>query len=89
VQSGSLASVDIGGGARYTGRNYANAVNTVKNAAVTVFDAVMHFSSGHWRYALSVNNIINKQYTSCLAEPNLTCFWAPERTAILSARYRW
>jgi iron complex outermembrane receptor protein len=89
VQDGSLAGLGIGGGARYTGRNYANAINTVQNAAVTVFDAVLHFSSGHWRYALNVNNIANKQYTSCLAEPTLTCFWAPERTAILSARYRW
>jgi iron complex outermembrane receptor protein len=89
VQQGALTGVGIGGGARYTGRNYANTTNTVENAASTVFDAVLHFSSGHWRYALNVSNITNKQYTSCLAEPTLTCFWAPERTAILSARYRW
>lgn len=89
VQQGELAGAGIGGGARYTGRNYANAVNTTENPAQTIFDAVVHFSSGRWRYALNVNNLTNKQYTSCLAEPTLTCFWAPERTAILSARYRW
>ncbi|MBP0599796.1 TonB-dependent siderophore receptor [Herbaspirillum sp. LeCh32-8] len=89
VQAGALAGLGLGGGARYTGRNYANAVNTVQNASVTVFDAVLHFTSGRWRYALNVNNLTNKEYTSCLAEPNLTCFWAPERTAILSARYKW
>lgn len=89
VQGGALAGAGVGGGARYTGKNYADSVNTVVNGSSTIFDAVIHYSINRWRYALNVSNITNKQYTSCLAEPTLTCFWAPERTAILSARYRW
>ncbi len=89
VQGGPLAGAGIGGGARYTGSNYADAANTVKNGGVTVFDAVFHYNLNRWRYALNISNITNKEYTSCLAEPTTTCFWAAERTAILSARYRW
>ena len=79
----------IGGGVRYVGRNYANADNSVRNAAVLLLDAMLRLDQGHWRYALNISNLTNRQSTSCLAEPTLTCFWAEERMALLSARYRW
>ncbi len=89
VQRGDLAGMGVGAGARYTGRNYATAANTVENAAQVILDAMVRIDRGPWRYAFNVSNLANRQYTSCLAEPTLTCFWAPERTAVLSARYRW
>jgi iron complex outermembrane receptor protein len=54
-----------------------------------LLDAMLRLDQGHWRYALHVSNLANRRSTSCLAEPTLTCFWAEERTAVLSARYRW
>ena len=54
-----------------------------------MLDAVLHYSTGNWRYALNVANVANKEYATCLAEPTRTCFWAPERTVQLSALYRW
>lgn len=79
----------VGGGARYVGINYANADNSVRNATVVLLDAMLRLDQGHWRYALNISNLSNRQSTSCLAEPTLTCFWAEERMALLSARYRW
>ena len=73
----------------YTGASYANADNSVRNAATVLLDAMLRLDLGHWRYALNVSNLANRRSTSCLAEPTLTCFWAEERTAVLSARYRW
>ncbi len=89
VQRGELAGLGFGAGARYAGRNFATAANTVENAAQLILDAMVRLDRGPWRYAFNVSNLANRQYTSCLAEPTLTCFWAPERTAVLSARYRW
>lgn len=79
----------MGAGARYTGASYANADNSVRNAATVLLDAMLRLDRGHWRYAFNVSNLANRRTTSCLAEPTLTCFWAEERTAVLSARYRW
>lgn len=86
---GALAGLGGGGGVRYVGKNYADQVNVFQNKAQSVLDAVLHYSAGHWRYALNVANLTNKEYASCLAEPTRTCFWAPQRTVQLSARYRW
>jgi len=84
-----LPGLGLGAGARYTGASYANADNSVRNAATVLLDAMMRLDQGHSRYALNVSNLANRRSTSCLAEPTLTCFWAEERTAVLSARYRW
>jgi len=85
----ALPGLGLGAGARYTGASYANADNSVRNAATVLLDAMLRLDQGHWRYALNVSNLANRRSTSCLAEPTLTCFWAEERTAVLSARYRW
>ncbi|WP_288407384.1 TonB-dependent siderophore receptor [uncultured Herbaspirillum sp.] len=79
----------LGGGARYSGASYANADNSVRNAATVLLDAMLRLDQGRWRYSLNLSNLANRRHTSCLAEPTLTCFWAEERMAVLSARYRW
>lgn len=84
-----LPGLGMGAGVRYAGASYANAANTVRNAATVLLDAMLRLDQGHWRYALNVSNLTNRHTTSCLAEPTLTCFWGEQRMAVLSARYRW
>lgn len=89
LRDGALAGLGIGAGARYTGKTYIETANLTENGTQTVFDAVLHYTSGKWRYALNASNLANKEQTTCLAEPTRTCFWNPERTVQLSARYFW
>ncbi|WP_229505138.1 TonB-dependent siderophore receptor [Massilia mucilaginosa] len=89
IGGGALNGLGMGLGARYVGKHYWDQLNSGLNKEQTVFDAVAHYTDGRWRYALNVSNLTGKEYATCLAEPAKTCFWAPERTVQLSARYRW
>ncbi|MET0268402.1 MAG: TonB-dependent siderophore receptor [Duganella sp.] len=89
LRDGALSGLGMGVGARYTGKTWAESTNLTENGTQTIVDAVLHYSSGKWRYALNASNLANKEQTTCLAEPTRTCFWNPERTVQLSARYSW
>lgn len=89
LRDGALSGLGMGVGARYTGKTWVESSNLTENGTQTILDAVLHYTSGKWRYALNASNLANKEQTTCLAEPTRTCFWNPERTVQLSARYSW
>lgn len=89
LRDGALPGLGMGAGARYVGKTFIESGNLTENGAQTVFDAVLHYTRGKWRYALNVSNVSDKEQATCLAEPTRTCFWNPERTVQLSARYFW
>lgn len=89
LRDGALSGLGMGFGARYTGKTWVESANLTENGTQTVLDAVLHYTRGNWRYALNANNLADKEQTTCLAEPTRTCFWNPERTIQLSARYSW
>jgi iron complex outermembrane receptor protein len=56
--------------------------------AVTLFDGMLGYEEGRWRYALTVQNIADRVYVSpCLSRGD--CWFGARRTAIVSARYRF
>jgi iron complex outermembrane receptor protein len=56
--------------------------------AATLFDGMLGYEAGRWRYALTVQNIADRVYVSpCLSRGD--CWIGARRTAIVSARYRF
>ncbi|SSW71569.1 TonB-dependent siderophore receptor [Achromobacter agilis] len=56
--------------------------------AVTLFDAMVSYDNGPWRYALNVNNIADRTYeVVCLDRGD--CFYGARRTVMLSGAYRF
>ena len=56
--------------------------------AVTLFDAMLSYDNGPWRYALNVNNIADRTYeVVCLNRGD--CFYGARRTVMLSGAYRF
>jgi len=86
VQGGDLQGVGFGVGVRYVGSTYDDAANTVRTPSFTLVDAAIHYERGPWRFALNVSNLANKKYVATCSSG---CLWGSERTAVLSAKYRW
>jgi len=56
--------------------------------SVTLFDAMVSYDNGPWRYALNVNNIADRTYeVVCLDRGD--CFYGARRTVMLSGTYRF
>ncbi len=56
--------------------------------AVTLFDAMLSYDNGPWRYALNVNNIADRTYEAiCLDRGD--CYYGARRTVMLSGAYRF
>lgn len=61
----------------------------IRNGGITQWDAALGVSRGPWQFALNVNNVLNKQTLyDCGYLPNL-CYRNAERTANVSAMYRF
>jgi iron complex outermembrane receptor protein len=71
---------------RYVGSTFDDALNTASTPAFTLFDAAIHYDSGHWRFALNGNNNANKKYVATFSSGYA---WGAKRSVVLSAKYRW
>ncbi|MDN2710010.1 TonB-dependent siderophore receptor [Janthinobacterium sp. SUN118] len=61
----------------------------LRNGGITQWDAALGMSRGPWQFSLNVNNLFNKQALyDCGYLPNL-CYRSAERTANVSAMYRF
>jgi iron complex outermembrane receptor protein len=80
----------LSGGARYTGSNYGNAANTVKNEDYTLIDAGVHYDFGGAmdgvRLALNGRNLSDKRYINCQEG---YCYRGEARSVVTSLSYRW
>jgi iron complex outermembrane receptor protein len=77
----------LGAGARYVGETLGGAHGTpVTVPDVTVFDAVISYSTGPWKFAVNFTNLADKTYIgSC----TYGCFYGEPRKVIATATYRW
>lgn len=77
-------------GARYTGSNYGDAANTVKNEDYTLVDAGVHYDFGGGldgvRLALNGRNLSDKRYINCQEG---YCYRGEARSVVTSLSYRW
>lgn len=82
----TMPGFSAGAGVRYLGSFIDG--NAPETPSVTLFDAMLAYDSGAWRYALNVNNIADKTYVvTCLNRGD--CFYGQRRTVTLSAAYRF
>jgi iron complex outermembrane receptor protein len=57
-----LRGFGIGGGVRYVGRVFNDQNNTSTRPSYTLFDAMLRYDRGPWRFSIVANNIFNEQY---------------------------
>jgi iron complex outermembrane receptor protein len=80
-----LPTLKLGGGMRYQSETKPNA-GKFEVPSFTVFDAMVSYTSGPWRFALNINNLTDKTYIgSC----TMGCFYGEPRKVISTATYRW
>ena len=83
---GGVRGFSVGAGYRWLSAFHDGTGPRVPAAGVA--DAMLAYDSQHWRYALNISNLADKQYMStCLSRGD--CWWAPRRNAVLSATYRF
>ena len=75
-----LKGFGIGGGVRYVGRVFNDQENTSTTRSFTLFDAVLRYDHGPWRFFINANNIFNEKYYSASSGGNF--FRGTERTVI-------
>ena len=77
-------------GVRYLGKSrsaWDTGYTNITNPSFTLVDVAVGFDQGPWRFSLNVNNLLNKQ--SLMDCNGSICYRSAERTANLSALYRF
>jgi iron complex outermembrane receptor protein len=87
VQDGPLAGFGLGGGVRYIGETFGDSVNSALMTVpdFTLFDGVVDYETGDWRFAVNMSNIADEETLTCWD----TCYYGAGRTTIASVRRRW
>ncbi|MBR8653556.1 TonB-dependent siderophore receptor [Achromobacter sp. Marseille-Q0513] len=79
-----LPGLKVGAGMRYVGSARSQANNDIP--AFTLFDAMVSYATGPWRFALNATNLTDRTYIgSC----TYGCFYGEPRRIIGTASYRW
>lgn len=86
VPGGMFRDLGIGGGVRFTDKNWADIANTQHNDALTLFDINLRKAFGPVTAQLNVNNIANRRVAICNTG---NCTWSMGRMALGSIRVRW
>ncbi len=87
-QTGFLRNLGVQGGVRYIGASYADNQNLYKVPAVTMFDAGVHYKYNEWKFAVNVNNLLDKRYVASCSGA-LNCNYGSGRAASFKATYTW
>jgi iron complex outermembrane receptor protein len=85
-QTGQLAGFGVGAGVRWIGQTWADNVNTLRNPAITSFDAGVHYDYRGMRLALNGRNLSDERPAIC-NEGN--CSFSQGRTVLGSVTTRW
>jgi iron complex outermembrane receptor protein len=93
---GSLAGLGVGGGVRYVGESYGDAVNSFVIPSYTLFDASISYDLAYaradlkgWKAQINATNLADKYYTvSCLTGLPY-CGLGTSRTILGTLKYSW
>ncbi|WP_375454712.1 TonB-dependent siderophore receptor [uncultured Methylobacterium sp.] len=88
IPVGDLRGFGFGGGVRYVGRSFANALNTLKVPEYVLLDATVHYTWDHWRAAITASNIGDRRFVSSCQSEN-SCFYGEARRVMASLAYKW
>ncbi|MCK1638391.1 TonB-dependent siderophore receptor [Bradyrhizobium sp. 157] len=82
-----LQGVTVGGGVRYIGESW-DGTDTIRTPDYTLFDAMIRYETGPWRFQVNASNIADKRHvTTCWSRGD--CFFGIGRTVLGSATYRF
>ncbi|PAA32365.1 TonB-dependent siderophore receptor [Pseudomonas fragi] len=91
----ALAGVTLGGGARYTGKNFGDSDNTFKTPSFVVYDATLSYDLAALDASfkgvstrLNVQNLFDREYVSS-CNYSFGCYYGQQRTASLEVKYDW
>ncbi|HWL29910.1 MAG TPA: TonB-dependent receptor, partial [Burkholderiaceae bacterium] len=83
---GNVTGLSAGAGVRWLGGFQDGAAP--RTPSVTLVDAMLAYETPSWRYALNVNNLLDKTYVStCLSRGD--CWYGSRRSIVASAMYRF
>ncbi|MBP2498314.1 iron complex outermembrane receptor protein [Methylobacterium sp. PvP062] len=97
IQTGALRGFGFGGGLRYIGSSFGDAVNSAayRVPGYLLADAQFHYDFGAANPALrgltaavNATNLFDKHYVSACASAN-QCFYGSSRTVLATISYRW
>ncbi|MEX8195228.1 TonB-dependent siderophore receptor [Comamonas guangdongensis] len=86
--NGPLAGFGVGGGLRYQSSAAGAADNSLTVPGYTLYDASLHYTMDHWRFAFNVSNLFNRGYVSG-CQSSSVCIYGNARTAMATAKYTW
>jgi iron complex outermembrane recepter protein len=84
--SGPLAGLGGGLGLRYTGRTWADTINTIRNPEIYALDAAVHYEYQIYRFEVNARNLLDQRVGICNAG---SCTFSLGRTILGSMTVRW
>ncbi len=77
-QEGPMAGFGFGIGLRHRGELYGDGANQFKSDSVTMYDAILHYDTANWRFALNASNFTDEIFVDrCSSTSN--CFYGTRR----------
>lgn len=91
LDTGSLAGLQIGGGARYFGKSWADAENTLRIPAYTLYDAMLGYDLSRvgmegLGVRLNLNNLTDEKYVAACNSLN-QCYYGEARNVMATLTY--
>lgn len=88
LRDGGLKGLGFGAGVRYNGRSPGTPDNSLNVPGYTLLDAVVHYDTGPWRFAVNATNLTDREYIAGCYDAT-RCVFGNGRNVIGSATYRW
>jgi iron complex outermembrane receptor protein len=77
-QEGPMAGFGAGLGIRYRGQMYGDSANQWQSDSVTMYDAILHYDTRNWRFAVNASNFTDEIFVDrCSSAAN--CFYGTRR----------
>lgn len=83
MQTGTLAGLGAGIGVRHRGTQFGDDLNEFKSDAVTMYDAIVHYDSAKWRFALNASNFTDKIFVDRCSDLT-SCYYGTRRLVTAS-----
>ena len=87
-QTGFLAGLGGGLGGRFLSSSFGDSANQFVNPPVTLFDAIVHYDFRHYRLAVNINNMLDKDYVARCSSA-AECFYGERRTVVFTVSRKW